>query len=261
MKGIATEVTAEVFRLQQQDDRHHSDLSRSLDSKLANQDEQLVSLLHHSDAMKVLPQDLTRLRRKVNEDTRVVLSEITRLQKAMQVDYLPPSKPRRKVSDPSRSPLQSPLPRETRAVWLEAPKKTRSKRPGTMPPVLLTEDVEAELDEPVSPRPSEQEKRFRDWGVQVEVHFKEVWVQTEGSWNELSMERLRQEKRKKKKVITKEETARQQQIRAANFTPIDKLREKATEAAMKRQYSVFDYYKDREMCEDVSSNWVSLAAS
>ena len=88
MKGIATEVTAEVFRLQQQDDRHHSDLSRSLDSKLANQDEQLVSLLHHSDAMKVLPQDLTRLRRKVNEDTRVVLSEITRLQKAMQVDSL-----------------------------------------------------------------------------------------------------------------------------------------------------------------------------
>ena len=31
--------------------------------------------------------------------------------------------------------------------------------------------------------------------------------------------------------------------RAANLTPIDKLKEKATAAAMKKQYNVFDYYK------------------
>lgn len=35
----------------------------------------------------------------------------------------------------------------------------------------------------------------------------------------------------------------QQRSRAANLTPIDKLKEKATAAAMKKQYNVFDFYR------------------
>lgn len=46
---------------------------------------------------------------------------------------------------------------------------------------------------------------------------------------------------------------RQQHTRAANFTPIDKLKEKATAAAMKKQYSVFDYYKDQTYRPGIAS--------
>ena len=40
-----------------------------------------------------------------------------------------------------------------------------------------------------------------------------------------------------------QEVVNQQRSRAANLTPIDKLKEKATAAAMKKQYNVFDYYR------------------
>ena len=46
---------------------------------------------------------------------------------------------------------------------------------------------------------------------------------------------------------TDQEVVNQQRSRAANLTPIDKLKEKATAAAMKKQYSVFDYYRHSKL--------------
>lgn len=67
------------------------------------------------------------------------------------------------------------------------------------------------------------------------------------------MEKLRQEKKKKKKAAnTKEEVVNQQRSRAANLTPIDKLKEKATAAAMKKQYNVFDYYRDEGCAQRIA---------
>eukprot|EP00913_Durusdinium_trenchii_P000277 g251.t1 len=78
---------------------------------------------------------------------------------------------------------------------------------------------------------------------------------------DLAAEKLKQDKKKKKKsTATKEESVRQQHTRAANFTPIDKLKEKATAAAMKKQYSVFDYYKDQTYRPGIASareTWVT----
>eukprot|EP00913_Durusdinium_trenchii_P002878 g2665.t1 len=105
LKAIADGITAEVLRLQQQDDKHYVDLGQNLDVKIANQDEHLLTILQQNDSFITLPQDVSRLRRKVNEDIRLVLGEITRVQKALQVDYLPPSKLRsnsRKLSDGHR---------------------------------------------------------------------------------------------------------------------------------------------------------------
>ena len=44
-----------------------------------------------------------------------------------------------------------------------------------------------------------------------------------------------------------QEVVNQQRSRAANLTPIDKLKEKATAAAMKKQYNVFDYYRHSKL--------------
>ena len=126
------------------------------------------------------------------------------------------------------------------------------------------------------PKPSYPEVNF----LTCQAPTKDNAAQTDASWNELALEKLRQEKKKKKKAAnTKEdsgqpcdwghemwfhhpkfesdfqkvrdikvpfclqEVVNQQRSRAANLTPIDKLKEKATAAAMKKQYSVFDYYR------------------
>lgn len=108
LKSIADKITTEVSILQQQDDQHYVGLNESFDIKIAKQEQQLVALVQHSESTLSLPQDVNRLRRKVNEDVRLVLAEITRVQKALQVDYLPPTKGMRsgsrKLSDPHRDP-------------------------------------------------------------------------------------------------------------------------------------------------------------
>ncbi|CAE7191390.1 Catsper2 [Symbiodinium pilosum] len=91
---------------------------------------------------------------------------------------------------------------------------------------------------------SAEQKRYRDIGIQAENFFANCGVQTDASWAEISLEKLREKKKKKKSVTTKEESVKQQSARAANLTPMDKLKEKATAAAMKRQYNVQDYYRD-----------------
>ena len=45
--------------------------------------------------------------------------------------------------------------------------------------------------------------------------------------------------------------------RAANFAPIDKLKEKATAAAMKKQYNVQDYYKVPQMGLSTCCAWLT----
>ena len=77
------------------------DLGQTLDAKIANQDDHLTTLLWlgedalnikvrcdartQTDSFVSLPQDIGRLRRKVNDDVRLVLTEIIRVQKALQV--------------------------------------------------------------------------------------------------------------------------------------------------------------------------------
>lgn len=290
LKSIADKITTEVSILQQQDDQHYVGLNESFDIKIGKQEQQLVALVQHSESTLSLPQDVNRLRRKVNEDVRLVLAEITRVQKALQVDYLPPTKGMRsgsrKLSDPHRDPhrrgsrdetdkdtqkaatvaivqLAEPLDRakpgsngstnglssQTSADFKDFKENVKLPPPKTSKFARLAQqasaasraaDLEADLLDD-APDSSEAEKRFRDFGIQAQALTKDNASQTDASWNELAMEKLRQEKKKKKKAAnTKEEVVNQQRSRAANLTPIDKLKEKATAAAMKKQYNVFD---------------------
>lgn len=287
LKSIADKVTTEVFRVQEQDDKHYVDLNHTLDVKMANQEEHMLLLVQQTDGVGPIQQDVKLMKKKVNEDIRLVLSEITRIQKALQVDYLPPSTVKargRKMSDPHRKSrdesassalaveaFTSTTPVSSNRLGLEriksdtaasapnttfhraaealmGPRKSKSlRRPASK--AVEVESAELEVDDLPPSRPqSPMQKRFKDFGIQAEAQLKDTFVQTDGSWNELTMERLRQEKRKKRKVTSKEETAKSH-TRAANFTPIDKLKEKATAAAMKKQYSVYDYYKDEGLMQ------------
>jgi len=295
LKSIADKITTDVSILQHQDDQHYVGLNESFDIKIAKQEQQLLALVQHSESTLSLPQDVNRLRRKVNEDVRLVLAEITRVQKALQVDYLPPKGMRsgsRKLSDPHRDPhrrgsrdetdkdkaatvaivqLAEPLERAKPASNgngcssqasadfkdfkenVKLPPKTskfaRLAQQATASAARF--ELEADLlDDAPDP---EAEKRYRDFGIQAEAPTKDNASQTDASWNELAMEKLRQEKKKKKKAAnTKEEVVNQQRSRAANLTPIDKLKEKATAAAMKKQYSVFDYYRDEGCAQRIA---------
>ncbi|CAK9082572.1 Ion_trans domain-containing protein [Durusdinium trenchii] len=226
---------------------------------MANQEEHMLLLVQQTDGVGPIQQDVKLMKKKVNEDIRLVLSEITRIQKALQVDYLPPSTVKargRKMSDPHRKSRDESA---SSALAVEAftsttpalmgPRKSKSlRRPASK--AVEVESAELEVDDLPPSRPqSPMQKRFKDFGIQAEAQLKDTFVQTDGSWNELTMERLRQEKRKKRKVTSKEEQGSKSHTRAANFTPIDKLKEKATAAAMKKQYSVYDYYKDEGLMQ------------
>lgn len=325
-KDLMTQVKSgitEVVRLQKQDDKHFTDLSRSLENKTAQQDEQLVTLLQQSDSTSgALSQDLFRFRKKVYDDVRLVLGEIARVQKALQIDYLPPSTattstfrhPRsttRKMSDAHRrsrdesalgsatvigvqmvdgpgsapSLVSAPPPHPHLAppgglsrVRTESGVRDRSPAPPDSPTTprsksfrktlgqnmyklktLQLEDPEAtdELkDDPPHPEtpvvivPSE--KRYRDFGIQAETGLKDGSAQTDGNWTDMAAEKLRQEKKRKRRAASAKEDTKQQQTRAANFTPIDKLKAKATAAAMKKQYNVMDYYKDEGCAQQIA---------
>ncbi|CAK9041147.1 Ion_trans domain-containing protein [Durusdinium trenchii] len=280
LKAIADGITAEVLRLQQQDDKHYVDLGQNLDVKIANQDEHLLTILQQNDSFITLPQDVSRLRRKVNEDIRLVLGEITRVQKALQVDYLPPSKLRsnsRKLSDGHRRSREematvavqlmdvsiSPpgvVERHSKATgsttssdYLAAPRKAKVRQRQNSRQPIMDESQETDFLDEVPDTPRDTEKRYRDFGTQIDTQFRDTGAQTDASWSDLAAEKLKQDKKKKKKsTATKEESVRQQHTRAANFTPIDKLKEKATAAAMKKQYSVFDYYKDEGCAQRIA---------
>ena len=42
-----------------------------------------------------------------------------------------------------------------------------------------------------------------DIGIQIDVHFKDCGAQTDASWSDLAMEKLKHEKKKKKKAAAK----------------------------------------------------------
>lgn len=44
-----------------------------------------------------------------------------------------------------------------------------------------------------------QEKRYRDFGTQVDTQCRDGHAQTDATWSELALEKLKQEKKKKKK--------------------------------------------------------------
>lgn len=297
LKATAEKMTSEIFRMQQQDDKHYADLSLRLDTKVENQNVHMLTLISQTETVGGLTTDVARLRKRVTEDTRTVLSEITRVQKALQVDYLPPTTTRsarvRKTSQSDGQRGEPSSPREPRgddtlsaavAVQLVTGFST-SNLPGSTKDTLVTEpsrkslrannagnggrsraasnilvattvaDPDDNADEPVDVlMNSSEQKRFRDIGIQSDNFFANCGVQTDASWAELSRETMRDRKKKKKSVTTKEESVKQQSARAANLTPMDKLKEKATAAAMKRQYNVQDYYRDDGCAQRVAKS-------
>ncbi|CAJ1395536.1 unnamed protein product [Effrenium voratum] len=310
LKSIAEKIKSEIFRMQQQDDKHYVDLGHTLDAKIANQDEHILSLVSQTEFCGSLPQDVSRLRKKVGEDIRIVLSEIARVQKALQVDYLPPSSTAtrlrsttRKLSDASRMPRDEDdsqtfrrPPSAVAVTFVEqgtgsagsaalghvrsegghGPEMSRTETGGHRKhhrlsrPKDLSRGATQRLsvsDEPSSPReirepdsPEEPlaadalfvEKRYRDIAVQMDTSFKDCSVQTDASWNDLAAEKAKRDKKKKKAAASKEESVKQHTARAANLTPMDKLKEKATAAAMKKQYNVMDFYKDEGCAQRIA---------
>ncbi|CAE7559894.1 unnamed protein product [Symbiodinium microadriaticum] len=307
LKATAEKMTSEIFRMQQQDDKHYADLSLRLDTKVENQNVHMLTLISQTETVGGLTTDVARLRKRVTEDTRTVLSEITRVQKALQVDYLPPTTTRsarvRKTSQSDGQRGEPSSPREPRgddtlsaavAVQLVTGFST-SNLPGSTKDTLVTEpsrkslrannagnggrsraasnilvattvaDPDDNADEPVDVLMNSSEQTLTAIG-QVgcwklgrivdgyDNFFANCGVQTDASWAELSRETMRDRKKKKKSVTTKEESVKQQSARAANLTPMDKLKEKATAAAMKRQYNVQDYYRDDGCAQRVAKS-------
>jgi len=290
LKTSAEKITSEIFRLQQQDDKHYADLGFTLDTKVENQNQHMLTLINQTETVGGLTTDVAKLRKRVTEDTKMVLSEITRVQKALQVDYLPPATTRsrvgtRKASDTKAEvvrddsalspPMAVQLVSDSSSTVLGARDKldksdlvsessrkglrtstTRSRAPSQIvqpaSPTDQAQVLEPDDGELVELLTLSEQKRYRDFGIQCEHYVATCGVQTDASWSELSFEKLREKKKKKKSISTKEESVKQQHSRAANLTPMDKLKEKATAAAMKRQYNVQDYYRDEGCAQRIA---------
>eukprot|EP00441_Pelagodinium_beii_P032670 CAMPEP_0197627108 /NCGR_PEP_ID=MMETSP1338-20131121/5804_1 /TAXON_ID=43686 ORGANISM="Pelagodinium beii, Strain RCC1491" /NCGR_SAMPLE_ID=MMETSP1338 /ASSEMBLY_ACC=CAM_ASM_000754 /LENGTH=835 /DNA_ID=CAMNT_0043197731 /DNA_START=57 /DNA_END=2564 /DNA_ORIENTATION=+ len=85
----ASHIAQDLHRLQQQDDKHYVDLGLSLETQLSVHGSRISDLqASTSRIFEPVQADVLRIRRQVNSDSRAMLAEIGRIQKALNVEYV-----------------------------------------------------------------------------------------------------------------------------------------------------------------------------
>eukprot|EP00931_Biecheleriopsis_adriatica_P035842 TRINITY_DN20653_c0_g1_i3.p1 TRINITY_DN20653_c0_g1~~TRINITY_DN20653_c0_g1_i3.p1 ORF type:complete len:853 (+),score=200.10 TRINITY_DN20653_c0_g1_i3:262-2820(+) len=219
----AKQIGTDIHRMQIQDDKHYADLGFAFDTRMADQSIQLSNISSETNKFfEPVANDVLKIRRKVNDDTRLVLGEISRIQKALQVDYV-------KIAG-TRSQAQ--LESLERSRTLDG---SRYSKPDESDDRLAAVQVDEEDDV------YNQGKRLRDYHSQTEhTASKDSAIQTDPIQFDMGGP-VSEKKKKKKKEQTKEEEVKDK-MKKAGFGGADKLKQQATAAAMKKQYNVFDHY-------------------
>eukprot|EP00931_Biecheleriopsis_adriatica_P041201 TRINITY_DN23578_c0_g1_i1.p1 TRINITY_DN23578_c0_g1~~TRINITY_DN23578_c0_g1_i1.p1 ORF type:complete len:898 (+),score=206.83 TRINITY_DN23578_c0_g1_i1:263-2695(+) len=92
LESAASKLTSDMSKMQRQDDRHYTDLGMSLDNMKSDQTMQMCEITTHFNDIEKhfspVHDNIVKIRKKVTNDTKLVLGEIGKLQKAMQVDYV-----------------------------------------------------------------------------------------------------------------------------------------------------------------------------
>eukprot|EP00931_Biecheleriopsis_adriatica_P034090 TRINITY_DN19727_c0_g1_i2.p1 TRINITY_DN19727_c0_g1~~TRINITY_DN19727_c0_g1_i2.p1 ORF type:complete len:903 (-),score=185.46 TRINITY_DN19727_c0_g1_i2:68-2731(-) len=222
LESASMKVAADISKLQSQDDRGFAELDMKMHNMRSEQSVQLCELKHDVGMLlRPVANHITKMRREATNETKVMLKEIGKLQKALHVDYVAVSYGTGKADIRSGVDALANLAKESDDDLL----------------------LESDEDEDLS-----HAKRYRDMFVQTETTVLKdsssmtdpVKFADETKKARTDAARLESKKRK--------DRARQEAANGKNkdnaFGGADKLKEQAAAAAMKKQYNVFDFYWD-----------------
>mmetsp|Transcript_85497 Transcript_85497/g.151260 ORF Transcript_85497/g.151260 Transcript_85497/m.151260 type:complete len:869 (-) Transcript_85497:82-2688(-) len=215
LQKAASQAANNLHELRMQDDRHYTELGLTLETQLTDHTLQLSELKSStSEVLEPVQQDIVKIRKLSVSDTKLVLGEIARIQKALHVDYV-------SVKDsgqaaPSRKALITP---------------------------------EEETDGNGAMEDMNQATRCRDYFTQTTPPVvKEAQCQTDPVVTE-NPETAKKKKKEKKSQSTEEKKDR---IQKSAFNGGEKLKQQATLAAMKKNYNVMDSYYEDGMAQRIA---------
>lgn len=258
---------------------HVATLSSESDSKLNNQQDTLDNL------QKTMSSQIVRVSKQTSGETRAVVGELARIQKALNVDYMLVRPPAPQIDDDNLSVSTSqsgwntmPLTNRKNA-WHATERKSlkmaeqtdpspspspsgnrsnRQKTGGVSRTQLVTAfklqmdgQKDKELDDLADGEWLSSGIRLRDMHTQTETVLKltDTWAQTDP----VSLDGHKSHASKKRAAPKKEEMEEQQK-KAAAFRGADKLKKQAKEASMKPPYNVFDYYHDTGWAQKIAKS-------
>eukprot|EP00931_Biecheleriopsis_adriatica_P085829 TRINITY_DN60617_c0_g1_i1.p1 TRINITY_DN60617_c0_g1~~TRINITY_DN60617_c0_g1_i1.p1 ORF type:complete len:763 (-),score=136.86 TRINITY_DN60617_c0_g1_i1:77-2365(-) len=240
-------IEKELHILQQQGDKHFSDLGSYLDKEVV----QNVSELRCIQEGAPVQMDVIMMRSQMDSDFKVVLSEISRVQQALHVDFVQIQRGKHAMQMQVGMPMSvnSNTHRQASMESLSGDAEQSpitSKTPSVRNRLMLAESI-TELSK----------TRVREFPVQTDAQeMKEDWIQTDPV--EFAAEKG--EKKKKKNTDARRnrnelaEADPQKKLANSSLGDADKLRQKAREASVKPAYNVMDLYKTEGCAQAVARN-------
>eukprot|EP00930_Biecheleria_cincta_P023055 TRINITY_DN16709_c0_g1_i1.p1 TRINITY_DN16709_c0_g1~~TRINITY_DN16709_c0_g1_i1.p1 ORF type:complete len:838 (+),score=193.53 TRINITY_DN16709_c0_g1_i1:329-2515(+) len=227
LKTAAFQIAQQVQQNREQDSGDFDDLKLALGNRISQQGERLEGIKNSFDMIcSPIQAEINKTRRHMTYDARLVLDEIARIQKALNVDYVSVSKSQR-FSNHSGKPTP------------EGAKQGESvKLSMTNEWELAGEDDED--DEGVVCT------RVREFYSQTDPpDVKEGIMQTDPVQFETQ--------KKRKETLAKPEEPPKKAPQTA-FSGADKLKKQAKANSMKRPYNVFDYYHDTGIWQRIAKH-------
>lgn len=236
LRTAAGSIAKDLERMLELENRHHSDLEIILTSQVADPMDEVKKQVQNMD-VGGLHQNIDSNRRQINSDMRTVLSEIARIQQAMQLDFV-------QVVSQQVSKAMEDKPATTK----DAPRDLSIDRPDSK----LTDDSKEDSTQD-EVRDFKQmaarsytnptltmlaRTRVREFFAQTEpISDNHVWTQTDPN---MFIERGAEKDKKKK--VDRRKTALED-VGKGGMGNAEKLAQKAKEASMRPPYDVFDFYK------------------
>lgn len=239
LNGSSNNIVSEIQKMQKQGDKHHTDFSFKLESQLAMQQESNLGSLQEALAdlsFEPIHEQLIRNRKTAHIDLKTLLSEVSRVQQALHIDYVQMSAPPDDFAAPSSSVARA-AKRKTVANGAPAADHKRLTCAAVSQSALEDDEDPDLMRDSIA---ALSQTRVREFFTQtIAASTKDTVAQTDPMVDKDSEER-----KSKKKKKTKEKGEIEEGPKKAAFAGADKLKEKAKANSMKPPYNVFDYYHE-----------------
>eukprot|EP00441_Pelagodinium_beii_P041247 CAMPEP_0197637472 /NCGR_PEP_ID=MMETSP1338-20131121/12692_1 /TAXON_ID=43686 ORGANISM="Pelagodinium beii, Strain RCC1491" /NCGR_SAMPLE_ID=MMETSP1338 /ASSEMBLY_ACC=CAM_ASM_000754 /LENGTH=852 /DNA_ID=CAMNT_0043209899 /DNA_START=10 /DNA_END=2568 /DNA_ORIENTATION=- len=237
----ANAIASELKSFHQEDKDDLSQLSNVLQTNVVATMTDMQSRVEQLDLNEV-QEDIFRSRRQIDADFRTVLSEISRIQQALQLDFV-------QVLTDKVASLRAA--NAVPALASSGLDETEDGEAAAEASELSQAQLSGKRQTILNPISNLVRKRLRDVLVQTgedEEARKDVWAQTDPMMFE-------EGQKKPKKKIAKKKTF-QEQTQKGGMASADKLAQKAKEASMKPPYNVTDEYWETGMFQAIArKNW------
>lgn len=242
------------------EDRMHAQLAQNFTESRMQQQEVKAET---ESAMQKIQLVLGKMQKKSNQDTPMLLGEIASVQKALQIPYTSFKRPGdvKRASTVAFSTGKSRFDHDDALFKRSSTVKMTAGRSSSKGIVerTISESVSfqstPDIVEPDDDDVEIEPVKYRDFCVQTNTaSLKEHAIQTDPVKFEESHAK---EKKKKKKDVDDDddsEQAAQKKKKQSAFAGADKLKAQATAAAMKKPYSVYEYYWNEGTAQKIARN-------